>query len=68
MGETPMPDTTGPVAADPGNSGPESWAVPLTADELADVLAVVDDPDPIVLAGLAGTLYDPEGGTDGQAS
>jgi hypothetical protein len=45
---------------DPGNADPEAWAVPLTDDELADVLARVDNPDPTVTAGLAGTLYDPE--------
>lgn len=48
--------------ADPGNAGPDEWAVPLSDAELAEVLAVLDDPDPVVTAVLAGTVYDPTGG------
>jgi hypothetical protein len=52
--------STDPAGPDPGNAGPEAWAVPLDEAELADVLARVDNPDPLVTAGLAGTLYDPD--------
>lgn len=45
--------------ADPGNAPPEDWSAPFDAGELAELLGVVDDPvDPLVVAGLAGTLYD----------
>lgn len=45
---------------DPGNTDPGQLTEPLTAAELADLLTLVDNPDPVVTAGLAGTLYDPE--------
>ena len=60
----------GPIAADPGNADPDEWSAPFTADELADLLALADNPqDPLELAALAGTLYDPEleGATGGEA-
>lgn len=52
-----------PPAVDAGNAaaGPDAFAEPLGADELAEVLGRVDNPtDPLVVAGLAGTLYDTE--------
>jgi hypothetical protein len=45
---------------DPGNAGPESWAEPISDAELAELLGLLANPDPLVTAGLAGTLYDPE--------
>lgn len=46
-------------AADPGNAPPAAWAVAFSDAELAALLGVLDDPtDPLVVAGLAGTLYD----------
>lgn len=45
---------------DPGNAGPDAWAVSLSDAELADVLATIDDPDAVVVAVLAGTAYDPD--------
>lgn len=57
-------DDDGPAsepAPDPGNAPPDRWAVPLSDDETAEVMAEVDDPaDPVVVAALAGTLYDPD--------
>lgn len=52
------------TAADPGNEPPDFWSEPLSDAELADLLGVVDNPDNLVTASLAGTLYDPEHGTD----
>lgn len=50
-----------PPPTDPGNAGPDAFTEPLSPDELAAALGAVDDPtDPLVLAGLAGTLYDTE--------
>lgn len=47
---------------DPGNSSPEQWAEPFDPADLAALLGAVDNPtDPLVVAGLAGTLYDPTG-------
>jgi hypothetical protein len=52
-------------APDPGNAPPEQWAEPLADDELADVLARVGNiTDPVELAVLAGTEYDPDNGAD----
>lgn len=47
----PMPD--------PSNADPGAWSTPLDPAELADLLHLVDNPSsPLVVAGLAGTLYD----------
>lgn len=48
-----------PEPVDPGNAAPAEWTQEFTAAELAELLGTVDDPtDPLVVAGLAGTLYD----------
>jgi hypothetical protein len=44
---------------DPSSAGPDAWSTPFTDAELADLLGLVDNPtSPLVVAGLAGTLYD----------
>ena len=48
-------------SADPGNSGPDEWSEAFTDADLDALLGVLDNPtDPLVVAGLAGTLYDLE--------
>lgn len=59
-----MPETP---AADPGNANPDAWSEPFTDADLNDLLGLVDNPDNLVTAGLAGTLYDPDNGTDEEA-
>jgi hypothetical protein len=59
-----MPETP---AADPGNANPDAWSVPFSDADLAMLLGLVDDPDNLVTASLAGTLYDPDNGTDAGA-
>ncbi len=56
---------------DPGNAALDDWSEPLSDDELTDLLDLVDNPDALVTAGLAETLYDdpaldqPEAGESG---
>jgi hypothetical protein len=56
-----MPETP---AADPGNANPDAWSEPFSDADLAELCDLVDNPDNLVTASLAGTLYDPEHGTD----
>jgi hypothetical protein len=56
-----MPETP---TADPGNANPDAWTAELSDAELADLCGMFDNPDNLVTASLAGTLYDPEHGTD----
>lgn len=44
---------------DPSNAPPDAWSAPFDDAELGELLDVVDNPaSPLVIAGLAGTLYD----------
>ncbi len=56
-----MPETETP---DPGNASPDQWSEPLDPADLEALLDLIDNPDPLVVAGLAGTMYDPVNGTD----